>query len=153
MGKPTVHPQSSKSYVGNSSCSFASILKSDKTNTGTSYQALPSLVLDESCISDRDYSLSLMGKVKDITTLPNLYVILDKEGFQNLKLVYLGGLWILIEMDSIISKEKLINHTGVGSWFSSLKPTCNSFFSDERIVWIIGRTCGMGGFSGQIFIL
>ncbi|GKC79286.1 hypothetical protein Tco_1130060 [Tanacetum coccineum] len=70
---------------------------------------------------ERDFNLSLMGKVKDISALPNIYVILKEEGFQNLKLSYLGGLWVLIEMDSSIAKEKLINHTGVGSWFSSLK--------------------------------
>ncbi|GJZ37285.1 RNA-directed DNA polymerase, eukaryota, nucleotide-binding alpha-beta plait domain protein, partial [Tanacetum coccineum] len=28
------------------------------------------------------------------------------------------------------------NSPGVESWFSSLKPACNSFISDERIVWI-----------------
>ncbi|GJW97880.1 hypothetical protein Tco_0179688 [Tanacetum coccineum] len=68
--------------------------------------------------------------------MPNLDVILEKEGFENLLLTYLGGLWVLIEMVSISDNEKLWNHTGVGSWFSSLKPACNSFVCDERIVWI-----------------
>ncbi|GKD33908.1 hypothetical protein Tco_1249417, partial [Tanacetum coccineum] len=99
-------------------------------------QVLPSLILNDSCISDKDFSLSLMGKVKDITAMPNLYVILEKEGPQNLSLTYLGGLWVLIETVSISTKEKLLNYTGVGSWFSSLKPACNSFVSDERVVWI-----------------
>ncbi|GJU97297.1 RNA-directed DNA polymerase, eukaryota, reverse transcriptase zinc-binding domain protein [Tanacetum coccineum] len=43
--------------------------------------------------------------------MPNLYVILEKEGFQNLSLTYLGGLWVLIEIVSISAKEKLLNHT------------------------------------------
>ncbi|GJY64404.1 hypothetical protein Tco_0465864 [Tanacetum coccineum] len=63
--------------------------------------------------------------------MPNLYVILEKEGFQNLSLTYLGGLWVLIETVSISAKGKLLNLTGVGSWFSSLKPACNSFISGE----------------------
>ncbi|GJT06255.1 hypothetical protein Tco_0840717, partial [Tanacetum coccineum] len=105
-------------------------------NDVVSNQVLPSLILDDSCISNRDFSLSLMGKVKDIRVMPNLYVILEKEGFQNLSLTYLGGLWVLIETFSIFAKEKLLNHTRVGSWFSSLKPACNSFVSDERVVWI-----------------
>ncbi|GJU00970.1 RNA-directed DNA polymerase, eukaryota, nucleotide-binding alpha-beta plait domain protein [Tanacetum coccineum] len=66
----------------------------------------------------------------------NLYVILEKEGFQNLLLTYLGGLWVLIEMFSTSAKEKLLNYIGVGLWFSSLRPTCNSFLSDKIIVWI-----------------
>ncbi|GJY45787.1 hypothetical protein Tco_0434850, partial [Tanacetum coccineum] len=116
--------------------SYVSILKSGKTNNIMSDHILPSLILDDSCISDRYFSLSLMGKVKDITNVPNLYVIMEKEGFQNLSLAYLGGLWVLIETAFIFSKEKLLNHTGVGSWFSSPKSACNSFVSDERVVWI-----------------
>nr|GEV88993.1 RNA-directed DNA polymerase, eukaryota [Tanacetum cinerariifolium] len=99
-------------------------------------QRFPSLILDDSCISDIDFSLSLTGKVKNITVMPNLYVILEKEGFQNLSLTYLGGLWVLIETASISAREKLLNHTGVGSWFSPLKPACNSFVTDERVFWI-----------------
>ncbi|GJT37241.1 hypothetical protein Tco_0937106 [Tanacetum coccineum] len=79
------------------------------------HQVLPSLILDDSCISDRDFSLSLMGKVKDITVMPNLYVIMENKGFQNLSLTYLGGLWVLIEMVSI-AKEKLLNHTVASKW-------------------------------------
>ncbi|GKA27181.1 RNA-directed DNA polymerase, eukaryota [Tanacetum coccineum] len=33
-------------------------------------------------------------------------------------------------------KEKFSNHAGVCSWFEVLKPACDSFFCDERIVWI-----------------
>ncbi|GKE69856.1 hypothetical protein Tco_1527928 [Tanacetum coccineum] len=69
-----------------------------KTNNVMSDQVLPSLILDDSCILDRDFSLSLMV--------------------------------------SIVAKEKLLNHTGLESWFSSLKPACNSFVSDKRIVRI-----------------
>ncbi|GJV04292.1 hypothetical protein Tco_1337861 [Tanacetum coccineum] len=47
-------------------------------------EVLPSLILDDSCISDRDFSLSLMGTVKDITAMPNLYVALDKKGFSDI---------------------------------------------------------------------
>ncbi|GKB98173.1 RNA-directed DNA polymerase, eukaryota [Tanacetum coccineum] len=79
-------------------------------------QVLPSLILNDSCISDKDFSLSLMGKVKDITAMPNLYVILEKEGLQNLSLTYLRGLWVLIETVSISAKEKLLNHTVASKW-------------------------------------
>nr|GFB00267.1 hypothetical protein [Tanacetum cinerariifolium]GFB02570.1 hypothetical protein [Tanacetum cinerariifolium] len=74
----------------------------------------PSTPSHPSNANERDFSLSLMGKVKDITSMPNLYVILEKEGFQNFSLTYLGGLWVLIETLSISAKEKLLNHTCVG---------------------------------------
>nr|GEY42895.1 RNA-directed DNA polymerase, eukaryota, nucleotide-binding alpha-beta plait domain protein [Tanacetum cinerariifolium] len=46
------------------------------------------------------------------------------------------GLWVLIELDSLDVIEKFRNHVGVGSWFSTIKSTCNSFVYDERIVWV-----------------
>ncbi|GJT17174.1 RNA-directed DNA polymerase, eukaryota, nucleotide-binding alpha-beta plait domain protein [Tanacetum coccineum] len=134
--KPSAPSHPSNANERSSPGSYVSILKSGKTNNVMFDQVLPSLILDDSCISDRDFSLYLMGTVKDITAMPNLYAILEKEGFQNLSLTYLGGLWVLIETISISAKEKLLNHTCVGPWFSSLKPACNSFFSDERVVWI-----------------
>nr|GEU65702.1 hypothetical protein [Tanacetum cinerariifolium] len=131
--KPTAPSYPSNANERNSPGSYVSILKLGKTNNVMSDQVIPYLILDDSCISDRDFSLSLKGKLKDITTMPNIYVILEKEGFQNLSLTYLGGLWVLIEMVSISAKVKLLNHTCVGSWLSSLKPACYYFFSDERV--------------------
>ncbi|GJR11474.1 putative ribonuclease H-like domain-containing protein, partial [Tanacetum coccineum] len=103
--KPSAPSHPSNANDKNSPGSYVSILKSSKMNNVMSDQVLPSLILDESCISNRDFSLSLMGKV-------------------------------LIEMVSISAKEKLLNHTGVGFWLSSLKPACNSFVSDERVIRI-----------------
>ncbi|GKD92854.1 hypothetical protein Tco_1372691 [Tanacetum coccineum] len=68
--------------------------------------------------------------------MSNLYFILANEGFENVKLSYLGGMWVLLEMDSIESKEKIIKHVGVGSWFYELRSACNSFVTDERVIWI-----------------
>nr|GEW77437.1 hypothetical protein [Tanacetum cinerariifolium] len=112
------------------------VLKSGKPVTEATGREVPSLVLDDTCFSNRDFNLSLMGKVKDITSLPNLYVILVEEGFQNFKISYLGGMWVLIELESSTASQKFIKYAGVGSWFSSLQPTSNSFVSDKRIVWI-----------------
>ncbi|GJY32596.1 zinc finger, CCHC-type containing protein [Tanacetum coccineum] len=122
--KPSAPSHPSKANERNSPCSYVFILKSGKTNNVMSDHVFPSLILDDSCISDRDFSLSLMGKVKDITSMPNLYVILENEGFKNLSLTYLGGLWVLIETVSVSAKEKLLNHTGVRLWKS---------FDDEEV--------------------
>ncbi|GJV32550.1 hypothetical protein Tco_1392950 [Tanacetum coccineum] len=61
--------------------------------------------------------MSLMGKVKEVYAIPNLYIILSKEGFQTVKLTYLGGLWVLIELDSLDSIDKFCKHVGVGSCY------------------------------------
>ncbi|GJZ60775.1 RNA-directed DNA polymerase, eukaryota [Tanacetum coccineum] len=110
--KPSAPSHPTNANERNLPSSYVSILKWGKMNNAISYQVLPSLILDDSCISNRDFSFSLLGKVKDITDMPILYVILENEGFQNLPLTYLGGLWVLIETVSISAEEKLLNHTG-----------------------------------------
>ncbi|GJZ67153.1 hypothetical protein Tco_0630393, partial [Tanacetum coccineum] len=86
--------------------SFASILKEGSPSLSNPDLQTPAIVLEDSCLKERDFSMSLMG------------------------------LWVLIKLDSHDSFEKLRNHIGVGSWFSSIKPASNSFVSDERIVWV-----------------
>ncbi|GJT01912.1 RNA-directed DNA polymerase, eukaryota [Tanacetum coccineum] len=53
----------------------------------------PALVLDDACAIIRDFSHHVMGKVKDINSIPNLQTLLSKEGFPKVKLSFLGVLW------------------------------------------------------------
>ncbi|GKA12807.1 RNA-directed DNA polymerase, eukaryota [Tanacetum coccineum] len=73
----------------------------------------PSIVLDDSCVFQCDYSLSLTGKVLDFGSLSNLKMILTKEGFENFNLKYLGGFWVLIEFCSKQALENFKSHVGV----------------------------------------
>ncbi|GJY36026.1 RNA-directed DNA polymerase, eukaryota, nucleotide-binding alpha-beta plait domain protein [Tanacetum coccineum] len=133
--KPTAFTPNG-SNLGNSKGSFASVLKEGNVSPAPSDISKPALILNDYCIKEFEFSLSLMGKVKNVYGILNLYIILANEGFQNLKITYLGGLWVLLEMDSIAAKEKFLNHTGVGSWFSNIKQASNSFECDEQIVWV-----------------
>nr|GEZ89529.1 hypothetical protein [Tanacetum cinerariifolium] len=54
------------------------------------YQSKPVLVLDESYIKERDFSKSLIGQVKEVSTIPNLYIAFLKEGFDYVNITYLG---------------------------------------------------------------
>nr|GEV16333.1 hypothetical protein [Tanacetum cinerariifolium] len=77
----------------------------------SSFESSPAFVIDDSCIMERDLSCSLMGKIKDINALPNLYVIFSNEGFEHINIIYLGGFWVRIDPDSLSSKEKISKHT------------------------------------------
>ncbi|GKC14170.1 RNA-directed DNA polymerase, eukaryota [Tanacetum coccineum] len=118
--------QLKKGNVADNTNSFASVLKAGNLKPVMSYESSPSIVLDESCVSEKDLSCSLMGKIKDLAN----------EGFDNVNLTYLGGYWVLINADSISSKEKLSKHMRVASWFVELIPACNSFVSENRLVWV-----------------
>nr|GEW32757.1 RNA-directed DNA polymerase, eukaryota, reverse transcriptase zinc-binding domain protein [Tanacetum cinerariifolium] len=95
-----------------------------------------SLVLDDSCVSVRDLSQHVMGRVKDLNSISNLRTLLTKEGFSEVKLTYLGGMWVMIELDNEATKLKLLQHIGVNSWFHVLQAAIHDFVSDERVVWV-----------------
>nr|GEY18038.1 RNA-directed DNA polymerase, eukaryota [Tanacetum cinerariifolium] len=71
---------------------------------GAAISPSPAMVLDDSCLVERDLSMYAMGKVKDFSSIPNLYSILNDEGFSNVKLSYLGGTWVLFEFSKTDTK-------------------------------------------------
>nr|GEX06697.1 nucleotide-binding alpha-beta plait domain-containing protein [Tanacetum cinerariifolium] len=87
----------------------------------------PALVLDDTCVNVLDVSRQVMGRTKDVNSIPNLRTILTNEGFMDVKLSYLGSLWVMIELNSEETKMNLLQHTGVNSWFEELKPASQEF--------------------------
>ncbi|GJV95193.1 hypothetical protein Tco_1546770 [Tanacetum coccineum] len=81
-------------------------------------------------------SPAAVKEVKQFSSIGNLRVLLAAEGFVNVKPSYLGGLWVLMELDSISSKTKLMKHVGVASWFSHFCDAQLDFVSKDRIVWV-----------------
>ncbi|GJS25425.1 hypothetical protein Tco_0454057 [Tanacetum coccineum] len=96
----------------------------------------PSLVLDESCLHNFDYSLSLVGKLKEFGSLPNLKNILEEEGFLDIHIRYMGGFWVLFQFLSKSTLYNFFSHVGVNSRFSLIQHASDSFCIDERVAWI-----------------
>nr|GEZ95656.1 UvrD-like helicase, ATP-binding domain, P-loop containing nucleoside triphosphate hydrolase [Tanacetum cinerariifolium] len=96
----------------------------------------PALVLDDTCLEDRDYENCVMGEILQFSSINNLRILLFHEGFLSVRIVHLGGLWVMIELNSPETKNKLMNHVGVASWFKSLHNVQAEFVAKERIVWI-----------------
>nr|GEX71249.1 RNA-directed DNA polymerase, eukaryota [Tanacetum cinerariifolium] len=94
----------------------------------------PALVLDDTYVQVDDLSRCAMGRVKESNSIPNLYTILTKEGFADIHLSYLGGLWVTIDFKNEKSKRKLLQHKGVHSWFHALQDATHDFVSNERVV-------------------
>ncbi|GJS60856.1 RNA-directed DNA polymerase, eukaryota [Tanacetum coccineum] len=57
----------------------------------------PVMVIDEECFIDKNMDLTLVAKVKSIESLPNLRVIYNQEGFEDITIWYLGGFWVALE--------------------------------------------------------
>nr|GEU36253.1 nucleotide-binding alpha-beta plait domain-containing protein [Tanacetum cinerariifolium] len=130
-----------KDYVSNSrnvvnDRTYVYAVKEGKDNIGFEEQKKPDIVLDESCILHKDFSLSMFGKVKEFSSLSNLKMILATEGFNNVNVNYMGGFWVVLEFQSLSSKEKFTAHVGVGYWFDTLQQASNSFNLDGRVAWV-----------------
>ncbi|GJR43923.1 DIE2/ALG10 family protein [Tanacetum coccineum] len=65
----------------------------------------PTMVLDDDCVNQEDYSHCLNGKIKDFEALTNLKTILGNEGFNDVVLRYLGGMWVMLMFKSMEEKE------------------------------------------------
>nr|GFB68679.1 RNA-directed DNA polymerase, eukaryota, nucleotide-binding alpha-beta plait domain protein [Tanacetum cinerariifolium] len=115
--------------------SFASALKGNP-NISLPISPSPVMVLDNSCVVKLDLENYVMGEVKQFSSINNLRVLLSNEGFQNVKLAYLGGLWVMIELESSKTKTKFMQHVGVASWFSRLCNAQSDFVSREWTVWV-----------------
>nr|GEW38271.1 nucleotide-binding alpha-beta plait domain-containing protein [Tanacetum cinerariifolium] len=91
----TFHKTDGNKDIGNS---FVNVVK----GSGMSLEmgSTPTIVLDDECLNTKDLSCSLMGRVKESTSLSNLKKVLCNEGFDVLKISYLGELWVLIEFES-----------------------------------------------------
>nr|GFC47013.1 RNA-directed DNA polymerase, eukaryota [Tanacetum cinerariifolium] len=117
--------------------SFVNVVKGNPPfASSTSFPDSPSLVLDDSCVNNRDLSRHVMGKVKDISSIPNLCTLLTKEGFPETNLTCLGGLWVMIELVNESTRNKLLLHSGVKSWFHVIQLATYDFVTDERVVWV-----------------
>ncbi|GKA49395.1 RNA-directed DNA polymerase, eukaryota [Tanacetum coccineum] len=134
--------------------SYANIVNGVSTSgvPGSLISPSPALVLDNSCLVERDLSKHAMGRVKDFTSIPNLQTILMDEGFSDVKLTYLGGTWVMFEFDKVETKENMMQHTGVNSWFHVLQDAVNDFISDERIVWVDIEGILLNAWSRETFI-
>nr|GEU39705.1 RNA-directed DNA polymerase, eukaryota [Tanacetum cinerariifolium] len=68
----------------------------------------PSLI---TCVSVCDMSRHVIGRVKDLNYIPNLRTLLTKEGFSDVKLTYLGGMLVMVELDNeSLSTSRTMSH-------------------------------------------
>nr|GEW00566.1 pre-mRNA-splicing factor CWC22 homolog [Tanacetum cinerariifolium] len=121
--------------IKGSTKSYAHVVKGPQL-VNVEVESNPALVLDESCVNQKDYSRCLMGKVNDFVSLSNLKVVLVSERFDNIDLRYMGGLWVMIEFVSEEAEKKFQFNVGIGTWFSQLQQASNEFTIDGRVIWV-----------------
>nr|GFA06328.1 nucleotide-binding alpha-beta plait domain-containing protein [Tanacetum cinerariifolium] len=113
--------------------SYVNVVNGDTKSTEA---CEPSLLLDESCLNQLDYSLGLFGKVKEFSSFDNMRMVLGNEGFNDIDLRYMGGMWIMIGFKTEDTKAKFQSCLGATSWFSQILQASKEFVIDKRITWV-----------------
>nr|GEW80239.1 nucleotide-binding alpha-beta plait domain-containing protein [Tanacetum cinerariifolium] len=115
--------------------SYAHVVKGSQ-NSKMDSDSSPVMVLDDSCLNEKDYSLCLLGKAKDFATLANLKVVVANEGFDNIKFKYMGGYWVMMEFQIEVTKLKFQKNSVMKTWFSQIQLASFDFNTDGRVTWV-----------------
>ncbi|GJR37777.1 RNA-directed DNA polymerase, eukaryota [Tanacetum coccineum] len=119
--------------------SFASVVHGSSKTKGDSSSStkVHSISLsDHDLIRIDDTSKVLLVKLKEVETMNSIYRICKNEGFTNLKIHHIGGLWIWIQFNSVASCMTFQSNTCIESITSSIKTITPSFKVDERMIWV-----------------
>ncbi|GKC64957.1 hypothetical protein Tco_1097555 [Tanacetum coccineum] len=91
---------------------------------------------DQDLINVEDPSMVLLVKLKDVNSMSNMYVICRNEGFTELKIHHVGGLWIWIQFPSSSSADNFQTNASLKSIYSCIKTATHSFKVDEQRVLV-----------------
>nr|GEV44814.1 RNA-directed DNA polymerase, eukaryota [Tanacetum cinerariifolium] len=105
--------------VSNSSL-FASVVAKNPNTSAVEVENVPAIVLEDDCLKTNDLSCSLMGRVKEFAALTNLKSALRNEGFVDIKIQFLGELWVLLDFKSSKIKDSFQGNVGAKSWFTKI---------------------------------
>ncbi|PWA40910.1 nucleotide-binding alpha-beta plait domain-containing protein [Artemisia annua] len=83
--KPSVYGANS----GNEK-TFANVVKNSSNRAVEEKEVVPTMVLDDECVKERDFSTSLIGRVKTFSSLTNIQKTLCNEGFTDFTFKYMG---------------------------------------------------------------
>nr|GEW69331.1 RNA-directed DNA polymerase, eukaryota [Tanacetum cinerariifolium] len=108
----------------------------DVKTGGRETELIPVVFLDDECLMSNDFSMSLLGRVKEFASLANLKVALCNEGFVNIKIKYIGELWVLLEFVTRESIKLYRDNVSFGSWFSQIIEASRYFVTNGRIAWV-----------------
>ncbi|GJX97885.1 hypothetical protein Tco_0353683 [Tanacetum coccineum] len=120
----------------NKFCEFHGEVGHNTSQMPIDKESPPAIVLEDGCLNAKDLTLSLMGRVKEMASLVNLKKALCNEGFDVVKISYLGELWVLLEFKTAKAKDSFRGNVGVGSWFSVIKQAYAEFVPEGRLVWV-----------------
>ncbi|GJX12855.1 RNA-directed DNA polymerase, eukaryota, reverse transcriptase zinc-binding domain protein [Tanacetum coccineum] len=87
-------------------------------------------------IKVKDTSTVALVKVKEVDTISNIYYVCRNEGFDDINIHYIGGLWVWIQFTYEKTCETFKANDSLKKLWSSIMNVSPAFKVDERMVWI-----------------
>ncbi|GKC77127.1 hypothetical protein Tco_1127901, partial [Tanacetum coccineum] len=81
-------------------------------------------------------SIVVLVKMKEVDMISNMYCIYRNKGFIDVKIHYVGRLWVWIEFENKKICETFKSNVSLNSLWSSIMSVSPSFIVDERLIWI-----------------
>nr|GFA29194.1 glucose-methanol-choline oxidoreductase, FAD/NAD(P)-binding domain protein [Tanacetum cinerariifolium] len=119
--------------VGNS---YVHVVKGQMQPGNKESEAILALFLSDECLLSKDLSKSLFGRVEQFSSLANFRKAVSNEGFSDIKIQYMGELWVLLEFVSEDYMKLFQDNVSIGSWFSQLKKASMEFNTEGRTAWV-----------------
>nr|GEV03788.1 RNA-directed DNA polymerase, eukaryota [Tanacetum cinerariifolium] len=130
--------------------SFASVVHG-YISTGDSPNIRSISLKDQDLVSIDDSSRVLLVKLKEVDSMSNMFQICRNEGFENLKIHRVGGLWIWILFPSSTSRTSFQDNECMKSLSSAFKIVSPFFRVDERLIWIEINSLPLCGWGSAAF--
>ncbi|GJV12046.1 RNA-directed DNA polymerase, eukaryota, reverse transcriptase zinc-binding domain protein [Tanacetum coccineum] len=94
------------------------------------------ILSDQELVQVDDTLEVALVKVKNVETMSSLYRLCREEGFDEIKIHHIGGLWLWLHFQNVETCNTFKNNNNLKSFFSLIKPVSKNFYVDERMVWV-----------------
>lgn len=120
----------------NSGKSYAGVVAGGLSHDYEKSQSQSESISIGEVFANNAYPNALLRCLKDFRSIANTRNLCQGEGFLEVETVYLGGLWVLLDFNSLAIREAFLKHGAFNAWFSILKPWHNDFVVKERLLWL-----------------
>lgn len=79
---------------------------------------------------------TVLAEVREAALIPNLINLCSEEGFSNIKIRYVGGLWVVVSFEPAKACKNFSSNAGIQNIFCKFRGITKDFVISQRAVWL-----------------